>query len=55
MVREDIEALINIAEAASEEITNGTNGWGDTNYITVINAKDFINGLKDLMYKEKEE
>ena len=51
MSKEDIKTLIDIVQGASKDIVNGADEWGETEFITVIDANDFINGLKELMDK----
>ncbi len=57
MVKEDLERLLEIVKSSSEEIPNGKDEWGETEYINVVDADVFERKLqawiKETETKEK--
>ncbi len=57
MGKEDLERLLKIIQSSTEEIPNGKDEWGETEYIKVIDAdvleKEVQKWMKEIETKEK--
>lgn len=57
MIKEDLEQLLKIVKSSTEEIPNGKDEWGETEYIKVIDAdvleRELQAWIKETETKEK--